>query len=362
MVNFYKIDPRPAYRIILFYPAQYLFTAVFLVLIFSSHLQSQNISYGDSAIMAGGKVQTWIETDASNNPVRLGFTMSKTVIANVSSAYSEVSLNFPDSANDSLFKHVLINWNPSGHPPNNVYGPPHFDIHYYIITNNERLLIRGGTDKVVVPAMYMPQDYSFIPPEEYISVPEMGVHYVDTKSPELNGQPFTRTFLYGFSKGKLIFLEPMITKDYFTTIIKEVIPLKLPQSYEKAGFYPTSYEVNYDSTTQNIDIILRDLAYHDAVTNAEDEIAKPDNFELLPNYPNPFNPSTVIQYRLPQTEFVSMKIYDALGNEIQTLISETKPAGVYRHVWNAAGLSAGVYFCRLKAGNFIQTQKILFLK
>ncbi|HEX9829711.1 MAG TPA: T9SS type A sorting domain-containing protein [Bacteroidota bacterium] len=83
---------------------------------------------------------------------------------------------------------------------------------------------------------------------------------------------------------------------------------------------------------------------------------------ISPNYPNPFNPSTMIEFGLPEREFVSLKIYDVLGNEIETLVDEQLTSGTYRVNWNAAARAAGVYFYRLQAGAFVETRKLVLLK
>ena len=86
------------------------------------------------------------------------------------------------------------------------------------------------------------------------------------------------------------------------------------------------------------------------------------NFLLNQNYPNPFNPETKINYSIPKTSFVSVKVYNMLGFEITTLIKEEKPMGTYEATFNAANLPSGVYFYRLQAGSFIDTKKMILLK
>jgi hypothetical protein len=85
-------------------------------------------------------------------------------------------------------------------------------------------------------------------------------------------------------------------------------------------------------------------------------------YGLEQNYPNPFNPSTTIRYRIPELSFVTIKIYDVLGNEIETLFKEVKPAGTYEITWYAEGLPSGVYFYQLKKGSFVETKKMTLLK
>jgi hypothetical protein len=99
----------------------------------------------------------------------------------------------------------------------------------------------------------------------------------------------------------------------------------------------------------------------DVLSSKEPGMNKKD-FALYQNYPNPFNPATTIRISVPQRETVSVKVYDALGREIQTLIDEELVAGEYRVVFNAANLSSGVYYYRMKAGNYLRTNKMLFIK
>ena len=87
-----------------------------------------------------------------------------------------------------------------------------------------------------------------------------------------------------------------------------------------------------------------------------------NNFKLEQNYPNPFNPKTNIQYAISSRQFVSLKIFDVLGNEIATLVNEEKLAGEYEVAFNATGLPSGIYFYQLKAGSFVQTKKMVYLK
>ncbi len=87
-----------------------------------------------------------------------------------------------------------------------------------------------------------------------------------------------------------------------------------------------------------------------------------ENFSLLQNFPNPFNPTTKIKFRIVDFGFVSLKVYDVLGNEVATIVNEERPAGVYEMEFNATELSSGIYFYKLTADKFSQTKKMLLLK
>jgi hypothetical protein len=106
------------------------------------------------------------------------------------------------------------------------------------------------------------------------------------------------------------------------------------------------------------------------VVSVEEETNSiPNNFNLKQNYPNPFNPSTKIKYSIPQLSNVAIKVFDILGNEIETLVNEVKQTGTYEITWYAEGLPSGIYFYRLQAvptgrqaGDYVETKKMVLMK
>ncbi len=88
----------------------------------------------------------------------------------------------------------------------------------------------------------------------------------------------------------------------------------------------------------------------------------PSVFMLNQNYPNPFNPSTIIQFALPLSGFVTLKVFNIAGEEVANLNSKELPAGTHSVQWDATGFASGVYFYRLQAGTFTETKKLLFLR
>ena len=91
-------------------------------------------------------------------------------------------------------------------------------------------------------------------------------------------------------------------------------------------------------------------------------IKAPTEFSLEQNYPNPFNPSTMIKYQISEYNLVTIKVYDVIGNEVAILVDEYRQAGSYEVEWDASGLPSGVYFYQLKAGEFVQTMKMILMK
>ena len=130
----------------------------------------------------------------------------------------------------------------------------------------------------------------------------------------------------------------------------ETILIENPDGY-KIGFMAThSVTIYYKTTSVN-----------------ENTNFTPIEFKLEQNYPNPFNPSTSIQYTISSKQFVSLKVYDVLGNEVATLVNEEKPAGTYEVEFSVGinsilSLTSGVYLYTLRAGSFVETKKMLILK
>ncbi len=97
-----------------------------------------------------------------------------------------------------------------------------------------------------------------------------------------------------------------------------------------------------------------------ATLENKSEVSK--SFELAQNFPNPFNPSTVISYQLSTTSLVRLDVFDMLGRRVTTLVNEAQPAGTHSVLFNAATLASGVYFYRLQAGNNVATKKMMLVK
>jgi len=88
----------------------------------------------------------------------------------------------------------------------------------------------------------------------------------------------------------------------------------------------------------------------------------PKEYKLTQNYPNPFNPNTTIKFALPEPDFVTLSVYNILGEEVSVLVSEELNAGIYKYNWNAINLPSGIYLYRLNAGSYIETMKMVLMK
>ena len=117
---------------------------------------------------------------------------------------------------------------------------------------------------------------------------------------------------------------------------------------------------SWGSWRAHLDIAL-EYFFPKTVDVSEDE-SIPVEYFLSQNYPNPFNPTTTINYSIPQRSLVIIKIFDIIGNEVETLVNEEKPVGRYEVNLSANNLASGVYFYQIKAGKYIETKKMTLIK
>lgn len=213
---------------------------------------------GKAVKLGNGTAQLVVETDASGKPTSIGISMTADALEGLPTELNKASaegswdyeLPMPEGVTTG-YSEVVIDWNPHGHPPPHVYTVPHFDFHFYVIPPAEIQAIKftGSKDPAIKVSDkgLIPADYQVIPDT---AVNKMGVHAIDMTSPEFHGKPFTATFIYGYDKGKLIFLEPMITRAFLKTNPDVTMPVKTPEHYSAPAYYPTNYSVKYESSNK----------------------------------------------------------------------------------------------------------------
>ncbi len=171
----------------------------------------------------------------------------------------EYILPLPAGTPTMVFNQVAVNWQPVGHPPMNIYTTPHFDVHFYLITPQQRDAITPADPAFAAKTARqpapdeLPAGYTLDP----AAIPRMGVHAAATMGPEFHGAPFASTFIYGFYDGGMIFLEPMMTRAFLLSRPDTTISIVTPARYPKPGAYPTAYAYKYDSATRERRIELR---------------------------------------------------------------------------------------------------------
>ncbi|MDP1862215.1 MAG: DUF5602 domain-containing protein [Gemmatimonadaceae bacterium] len=217
--------------------------------------------FGPVTVMAEGTARSYVTLDRSGAPTDLGLALTETALNGLPAATAEFVFELPPEASATLFKHAVINWMPSGHPPPMVYTVPHFDFHFYMITNAERNAIVLG-DSVLAAKLARQPAAQFVPSGYVVGMASalMGLHWRDPDAPEMRGAQFTKTFIYGSYDGAMIFGEPMVTKAYLETKPAAVVtPLKLPAQYAARGYQATSYTVGYDAGSKEYRVSLSGL-------------------------------------------------------------------------------------------------------
>ncbi len=147
-------------------------------------------------------------------------------------------------------------------------------------------------------------------------------------------------------------------------------------SPDSLAFFSDDIHLRIQRENEMIAQVIKVIGYSvpTASTKLEDNYLI--QFELQQNYPNPFNPTTNIKYQIPELSFVTLKVYDVLGNKVATLVNEEKPSGSYEVEFSAnshsgevrnlpagrQGLTSGIYFYRLQAGDFVETKKMILIK
>lgn len=143
-----------------------------------------------------------------------------------------------------------------------MYDVPHFDFHFYLVSEAERRSVAftdanaSGDASQPPPAPLLAPGY-IVPPGT--AVPAMGVHAVDPSGPEFRGQPFTAAFVYGYYNKRLTFLEAMASLAFLQSKPSFAGPVARPGSYTKPGAYPSTYRVTYDAGHDLYEVTLADL-------------------------------------------------------------------------------------------------------
>jgi hypothetical protein len=224
--------------------------------------EANGIFKGPELQVHGGKTWSWIQLNKNGNPERIGISLTDKALNSVPIGNGESGhahgggnnweLKFHPKASILPFKFIGLNWNPNGHEPEPIYGKPHFDFHFFMIPEEKVAAIPSYEQdslkfKNIPAASYLPAAYVY--PGSGVAM--MGAHWIDFSSPELNGHPFTETFIFGSYEGDVTFYEPMITLEFLKANSNYSRPIPQPVKYQKTGWYPTLMRVvKHDEITE----------------------------------------------------------------------------------------------------------------
>lgn len=222
----------------------------------------ERIQKGEKISLGKGWAYTYIAYDFKNRPKSLGVVLTEGALKSLPHVDTSYLLKLPKGVTLPPYKEVMLDWNAHGHEPADVYDIPHFDFHFYAITKKTRQAIKCMDEDNALCLKQPAADYI---PAYYIptpaGVPMMGWHWLDSRSPELQGDRFTSTFIYGYYDAKIIFLEPMITREFLLSHGHVNAELPLPKKFAFNGYYPKKYNVHYDAKTKIYRIALNNLVY-----------------------------------------------------------------------------------------------------
>lgn len=216
--------------------------------------------YGDSARLGNGKAKVFADIDHRGNVRAVGFALSEKALEGLPEHNMlELTLKLPSILQIPPYNHMVINWEPHGHPPENVYNVPHFDFHFYFISEETRKSItcQGADAQVCTKQPDATELAEFYVPGD--AVPQMGWHWADSRSPEFHGKPFTATFINGYYNGHMHFVEPMVTLDYLRKKENFNKEVSTPAVWPTAGYFPKAYSVYYDAKSKYHFITLNKL-------------------------------------------------------------------------------------------------------
>ncbi|NJK59854.1 MAG: DUF5602 domain-containing protein [Oscillatoriales cyanobacterium SM2_1_8] len=249
--------------------------------------RGETLYTGDERKIGNGYVRVWVTHNAEGHPTRIGVTLTEGGLYNlpddgdtgrengqeaaalklmdmIGHDTFEYELLFPPEAAETAYTHMGFNWNPFGHAPQNVFTEGHYDVHFYMESPEYRHNIAKVSAATVLqghkkpPSGYMPANYQMA----YGTLePRMGIHWADFQSPQLKPGKFENIFLFGSHNGRVLFWEPMITRDYLLKKVEYRETLSQPKYYPSSKYYPLTYTLHYDQERHEFDIVLDDLVY-----------------------------------------------------------------------------------------------------
>jgi hypothetical protein len=224
--------------------------------------------FGPPQSIGNGTVKTYATLDKSGNPTEVGVRLSAASLDGLPAEDAVppqmLILAFPRQAAATAFDHVMLNWNSHGHQPVELFGKPHFDIHFYMVNPVAVAGIDPSKPDFATRAArfpdqkYVPQDYVLPPgsPAEN-AVPAMGLHWVDATAGLKPGKyDFKQILINGSWDGAYTFVEPMMTREWMLTKQTVQEKVKQPQAYQKNAYYPTAYSVHYDDQAKEYSVTL----------------------------------------------------------------------------------------------------------
>lgn len=229
---------------------------------------------GPEVALGDGVSRAYVTVDHAGAPQEIGIRMSEGALDGLpdgpEATTTMLVLDLPASAPVVGFDHVMLDWNPHGHEPGILFGDPHFDMHFYM-TDSEHGIDPSAPDFAERAARlpepeYVPEGYVPPPgPPAENTVPFMGLHWTDIADGAIPGSfDFTEVLINGSWDGEFTFIEPMMTREWMATkpSLRHEVPQ--PAAYQRTGYYPTVYSVEFDDRSGEYVIALSGLTMRQA--------------------------------------------------------------------------------------------------
>ncbi|MBA2330342.1 MAG: DUF5602 domain-containing protein [Flavisolibacter sp.] len=229
--------------------------------------EKTNTFYGPQVKVGAGHVRSFIIINHNGEPVELGVEMTRSSMEDLPEAPHEAMIEHPftywlplhpKAKQFTPYQHIELNWQPIGHPPF-FFAPPHFDIHFYTISKDVQMSIPQPTPSNI--HLFGPPSPGYLP-EDYIipgaPIAQMGRHWLDRTSPVLSPPfIFQHVMIYGTFDGKVVFLEPMVTRNFLLSNTETHVPIKQPAIYDpNQNYYPTMYNIYSEGNKEKIYVSL----------------------------------------------------------------------------------------------------------
>lgn len=223
--------------------------------------------YGPAHPLGDGVTRAFVTFDAEGEPTGLGVMLSEKALGGlpVHGSHDEhmLALRLPVQAENLFADHVSVDWNPRGHEPEGLFTVPHFDVHFYTVTEAERATWTPADPQfdaklALAPAVqYMPAGFMQLPS----GVPMMGAHWIDLSDPTYapGGPAFTEVLLWGSYDGQVAFIEPMITTAFLESRPDFMETVAQPDAVQTTGYYPATYTIRHDAQRNAYVIALQGL-------------------------------------------------------------------------------------------------------
>ncbi len=353
----------------------------------SAGINTVSASYGGTLEIAAPRIQLESNTinfgnvsifDTALTTVQISNTGSDTLRINSitggdSTFYVETSFPFSLSPSASTQLHIRFHNGIKGNYSKRltilhndvVANPSYIDLTATtFIPNRLQVISTSGEQNSVIPLSFgVTNNEQFVGFQFDVALPQMIVFLPGTVELSTRGQDHSVSASV-LPNGDIRILAFSLTQAPFLGDSGEVVRFDVNLTADTST-YPIELKnvIIGNSTNQNIASGFDNGTIDVLVNTSVSEMSGlPKNYALSQNYPNPFNPSTIINYQLPIDNWVTLKVYNVLGQEVMTIVNEDKKIGRYEVEFNASTLSSGVYFYRLIATDYVSTKKLLLTK